>query len=312
MGPNVVGTAASVRSVPWRVNSPLGARCEDDDGIGESLDTEITKRPESSGRRGNADTGDRCSMGGPRNRKGVTIDLTDRQAKNYRMALTFGFGLLSTAILIAVVSNVAASAGVNEPRREIVKNTATGQNTEQTDVTLSQESLFDKLFRKQKDGAVAYDIPFPFTALTRRIAANLAVPEGKAPSLLQVLIPLGRSLQRYAAEPEYFRYPRVIVAVDAEPAASPGHAGILLRDRLYLAYQERSNTIEVISYNEEAGRFEFQVVDDYAPGLTPTVSYANRMLCMGCHQNGGPIWSEPPWEETNSNPRIVGLLQEQN
>ncbi len=67
-----------------------------------------------------------------------------------------------------------------------------------------------------------------------------------------------------------------------------------------------------ISYNEKAGRFEFQVVHNYGPGLTPTVSYASRPLCMGCHQNGGPIWSEPPWEETNSNPRIVSLLQEQN
>ncbi len=160
-------------------------------------------------------------MGGPRNQKGVRIDLMDGQARKFRLALTFGFGLLSTAILISVGSIVPATAGANDLRREIVKEITTGPNTEQTDVTLSLESLFDKLFRRQKDGAVAYDIPFPFTALTRRIAAKLAVPEGKAPSLLQVLIPLGRSLQRYAAEPEYFRYPRVIVAIDAEPAALP-------------------------------------------------------------------------------------------
>lgn len=236
----------------------------------------------------------------------------DGQARKFRLALTLGFGLLLTAILIFVGSIVLETAGANDLSRGIVKDSATGPNTGQADVTLSLESLFDKLFRQQKNGDVAYDIPFPFTTLTRRIAANLAAPQGKAPSLLQVLIPLGRSLQRYAAEPEYFRYPRVIVAVDSEPAASPSHAGILLRDRLYLGYQERANTIEVISYNEDAGRFEFQVVYDYAPGLTPTVSPANRNLCMGCHQNGGPIWSEPPWEETNNNPRIVSLLQEQN
>ena len=33
-----------------------------------------------------------------------------------------------------------------------------------------------------------------------------------------VLIPLGRSLQRNSAAPEFFAYPRVVVAVDAEPA----------------------------------------------------------------------------------------------
>ena len=82
-----------------------------------------------------------------------------------------------------------------------------GQNTEPVAGTKSTKSLFETLFGQQKDGVVTYDVPFPFTSLTQRIAANLAVHERKAPSLLQVLIPLGRSLQRYAAEPEYFRYP---------------------------------------------------------------------------------------------------------
>ena len=172
--------------------------------------------------------------------------------------------------------------------------------------------MFDALFGRRENGEIAYDIPFPFTALTQRIAAHLAPQDGKPAAPLQVLIPLGRSLQRDAAAPEFFKFPRVILAVDGEPAASPGPAGLLLKDRLYLGYQEKANAIEVISYNETAGRFEFQVVRDYGPGLTPTVSHASRALCMGCHQNGGPIWSEPPWEETNSNPRVAGLLQEQN
>ncbi len=218
------------------------------------------------------------------------------RARNFWSALAF------CAALPAMVTLVSA---------ESVAPAIPSTTIEQAEVTGSTGTLFNKLFRQQSGGTVTYDVPYPFTALMERIAANLAVGEKGAPSLLQVLIPLGRSLQRYAAEPEYFRYPRVIVAVDAEPATSPDHAGFLLRDRLFLGYQEKANAIEVISYNESAGRFEFQRVDDYGPGLTPTVSPASRMLCMGCHQNGGPIWSEPPWAETNSNPKIAKLLLEQ-
>jgi hypothetical protein len=235
----------------------------------------------------------------------------DGQAKKFRPALTFGFRLLSTAILISAGSSVQAAAEANNLNREFAGSVSSDRNSEDVEPIFSTESLFDLLFGQRENGAVTYDIPFPFTALTQRIAAHLAVDEGKPSSLLQVLIPLGRSLQRDAAQPEYFRYPRVIVAVDGNPEMSPDHTGLLLKDRLYLGYQEKANTIEVISYNEKAGRFEFQVVHDYAPGLSPNVSYASRPLCMGCHQNGGPIWSEPPWEETNSNPRIVSLLQEQ-
>ncbi|MEE8177594.1 MAG: hypothetical protein V3T65_06340, partial [Acidobacteriota bacterium] len=196
--------------------------------------------------------------------------------------------------------------------REFAGSISSDQATQEGEPTSSTESLFDLLFGQRENGAVTYDIPFPFTALTQRIAAQVAGQDGKPPAVLQVLIPLGRSLQRDAAEPDYFRYPRVILAVDGTPAKSPGHRGLLLKDRLYLGYQEKANAIEVISYNGNAGRFEFQVVHDYAPDLTPSVSYASRASCMGCHQNGGPIWSEPPWEETNGNPRIVSLLREQN
>ena len=120
-----------------------------------------------------------------------------------------------------------------------------------------------------------------------------------------VLIPLGRSLQRTSAAPEFFAYPRAVVAADAEPA---GTGDPYLKDRLYLGYQEKANLLEVISYNEDAGRFEFQVVTDYRAGGMPKVAYANRTLCVACHQNAAPIFSRPVWDETNANPRVAALL----
>jgi hypothetical protein len=162
-------------------------------------------------------------------------------------------------------------------------------------------SLFD--FVVARGEAPQYDVPFPFTALLQRIEARLAAPSDGESPLQRVLIPLGRSLQRAAARPAFFQFPRVVVAVDGE-SASPA----LLKDRLYLGYQEKSGIIEVISYNELAGRFEFQLVKDYRAGGAPRVVYAKRALCTACHQNQAPIFSRNTWQETNANPAIAVRL----
>jgi mono/diheme cytochrome c family protein len=67
--------------------------------------------------------------------------------------------------------------------------------------------------------------------------------------------------------------------------------------------------IEVISYNDAAGRFEFQIVRDYQAGKTPQVFYARRSLCLACHQNAAPIFARPLWDETPANPAIAARLR---
>jgi len=165
------------------------------------------------------------------------------------------------------------------------------------------QSLFDRLFAGEGG---ANDLPFPFEKLLARIDRELARdPASTLPPVKRVLIPLGRSLQRTAAAPDYFDYPRVVVGVDSPPAAG---SPFLLKDRLYIGYQEKSAVLEVISYNEAAGRFEFQLVKDYRPGGRPQVFYANRNICFVCHQNGAPIFSRALWDETNANPAVAALL----
>ncbi len=168
-------------------------------------------------------------------------------------------------------------------------------------------SLFDFLVTRDVGGRRVYDVPYPFAALVRRLGAEVERAEMGSP-LKMVLVPRGRSLQRDAARPEFFRFPRAVVATDAEPRVAPGHSGVLLKDRLYLGYQEKADILEVISYNEAGGRFEFQVVRDYREGSTPRVVYANRALCMACHQNGAAIFARPLWDETNANLEIAGRL----
>jgi len=163
-------------------------------------------------------------------------------------------------------------------------------------------SLFDFAVTREVDGRAVYDVPFPFERLVKHLEARAGC---KQPCAKQVLIPLGRSLQRTAAAPAFFEFPRVVAAIDAEPA-SPGAP--LLKDRIYVGYQEKSDLLEVISYNEAAGRFEFQVVRDYRAGGAREVVYARRALCAACHQNLAPLFSRQVWEETNANPRIAALV----
>ena len=167
-------------------------------------------------------------------------------------------------------------------------------------------SLFDFVASVEVDGRRRLDVPFPFSALVERLEARAGC--GTARCAKQVLIPLGRSLQRTAAAPDFFRHPRVVVAIDTEPT----RANALLKDRIYLGYQQQANLVEVISYNEAAARFEFQVVRDYRQGGTPQIIYARRAVCTACHQNQAAIFSRQLWDETNANPRIAALLEREH
>ncbi len=117
--------------------------------------------------RGNVDAGDPCSMDDPRNRKPVGIDLMNRLARTFRSALTFGFGLLSTAFLVSAGSSVPAAAEATNMNREFAASVSSDQTTQEGEATTSTESLFDLLFGRRENGAVTYDIPFPFTVLTQ-------------------------------------------------------------------------------------------------------------------------------------------------
>lgn len=159
----------------------------------------------------------------------------------------------------------------------------------------SGQSLFDDLFKSER----TYDLPYPFARLTAAIEKRNGGVRPRA-----VLIPLGRSLQRLSADPDYFASPRVVVGVDAAGAKAERY----LKDRLFIGYQPKSTSMEVISYNETAGRFEFQVVSNYTEARRPVVEYADRELCTGCHQGQAPIFPIAQWNETNANPAIAARM----
>lgn len=169
-------------------------------------------------------------------------------------------------------------------------------------------SLFDHLTIREAGGRSVQHIPYPFEALLRALEKRAGVDALGRPGVAAVLIPIGRSLQRNASPGQHFEHPRVVAAVTGESNVFGSGTSPLMKDRLFLGFQDRAGVIEVISYNESAGRFEFQVVKDYRPGSEPRVFYAKRAVCTACHHNAAPIFSRPSWDETNANPTIAREL----
>ena len=134
-------------------------------------------------------------------------------------------------------------------------------------------------------------LPYPFEKLVKLIQDRN--PEGAPP--VSVLIPHGRSLLKAQADDSH---PRVVLAADFQ-SANGANLGFAPRGQLFLGFVEKANEIEVLSYNEAGGRFEFQLVQNYCAGCVPRIVYARRAICTTCHQGGGPIFPQRPWNETN-------------
>ena len=223
--------------------------------------------------------------------------------------------MAATVVLALYVVQHRRAAVVVAPSRAADPTWVVAPHLPGNDLPPVGRSLFDYVVTDDTDGKRSYRIPFPLPALLQRIEQRGGCrhrSDALSSCLKTVLIPLGRSLQRTVASPDFFAYPRVIVAFDGEPAANERGTFPLLKDRLYIGYQEYAGIIEVISYNEAAGRFEFQLVKNYRAGATPSVFYANRSICTACHQNQAPIFSRPLWQETNANPAIAAQLKAQH
>jgi len=153
-------------------------------------------------------------------------------------------------------------------------------------------SLFDHLLAENGG------LPYPFEDLVEMVETYNTGDD--AP--VRILIPDGRSLLKGQAN---FHRPRILYAPDFEAANTPANLGIAARGQLFLGFVENAAEIEVISYNERAARYEFQLVKDYRAGGAREIVYANRAVCTACHQGAAPIFPVRPWDETNARPAIA-------
>lgn len=156
------------------------------------------------------------------------------------------------------------------------------------------ETVFERLYPAAQGGIA---LPYPFARLVDDVKARTGA------EVQLGFVPLGRSLQRYAADPDYFTSPRILLAVIGNGAQGPA-----LRDRLFMGYQPAARAIEIIAFDETEGRFRFTQIDDYGPQGRPVAAELSEDVCATCHQSRAPIFSASPWDETNANPRIAAAL----
>ena len=181
------------------------------------------------------------------------------------------------ALAAAALCAASAAAGQPEPAPEAAAPAG--------------RSLLAELF---PDG-----LPHPFEAALDSLR-DMAAPDG----VTTALVPVGRSLQRLTAAPDFFASPRVLVAVTADDAAGPDTPR--LAGRLFLGFQPAADVVEAISYDEAAGRFEFEEIVGY--GAARSATSAERAVCLACHQGAAPIFPRPLWDETNANAAVADRL----
>lgn len=186
------------------------------------------------------------------------------------------------------------------PIRELAKNTVTVKSFSTTiipETDLPPEgtrSLFDHIIAQ--NGV----LPYPYEKLV-----NLIQALGPETEPIGLLIPHGRSLLKGQADNSH---PRIVSVADSDAVGNDVSIGLAMRGRLFLGFVENASEIEVLSYNEVAGRFEFQLVQNYCEGCVPRIVYARRAICTTCHQGAAPIFSQRPWNETNGQIATAGAI----
>ncbi|HMV59958.1 MAG TPA: hypothetical protein PKC44_03135 [Agitococcus sp.] len=201
---------------------------------------------------------------------------------------------ISLIVVMAVISAIVLfNRPSTPPITELAKNTAT-KTTYLSQKIIPDTDLPPQGTRSLFDHMIAQNngLPYPFSKLIGLLKEQN--PQGTEP--ITLLIPHGRSLLKGQADD---KHPRIVVAADFEQANAPAGLGLNTHGLLFLGFVENAHEIEVLSYNEAAGRFEFQLVQNYCEGCVPRIVYARRAICTTCHQGGTPIFSQRPWNETN-------------
>lgn len=210
------------------------------------------------------------------------------------------------AVLLLVSLTLLASCGERSKApaiADLAKRPAVTDAAARSSKVISREDLPPEGTRALFDHLVAQadGVPWPFEKLVEMVAKQ--DPSGAQPLVL--LVPDGRSLLKGQAD---YAHPRILMAADFQAPGSPASLGLAPRGQLFLGFTEQANEIEVISYNEAAGRFEFQLVQDYTANGARKLVYAKRAVCESCHQGATPIFSVRPWNETNGQPETAARI----
>jgi hypothetical protein len=192
--------------------------------------------------------------------------------------------LISTLFLSVITLSFA------EPVTHHIPQYAEDQGPE---IPLVGSSMFDKIFSKENaNGETQYALPYPLENLMKKLAP------GNGINVVHSMLPFSRSLQRPSSTSYHpLLNPRLVFAAKQSDT-------FIERSKIFIGFVKATNQLEVISYNDEAGRYEYQLVKNY--GKESKVFYVNRGKCLSCHQGQAPIFSVPGWQDTNTG--ILGSL----
>ncbi|MEW6056721.1 MAG: hypothetical protein AB1540_08905 [Bdellovibrionota bacterium] len=114
-----------------------------------------------------------------------------------------------------------------------------------------------------------------------------------------VVIPLGRSGQEKKANLKEPRIAQLLTANASGLSENPDS----VRDYVFLGYAPQANQVEVNSFNQKSGEWDFEIINNYSAIQTP----ANRESlapvpalddCLECHQSKAPVYPRKPWSES--------------
>ncbi len=189
-------------------------------------------------------------------------------------------------------------------------------NFSQQKSAAASSSLFDHLIAL----APNQQVPYPFAKLLAYLA-QYGQPVG-------VLVPLGLSQLRQAGYPEPFKDPRRIVGFSM-PELNKAQTLYLelfkklgmpqlrlgeftISNRLFLAYTQKSQQVEVMSLLPHGVGFDYQVVKNYGPAKSPSIVAADRQQCRSCHQHDSLLtqvnYNYEDVGYSNANPLIARLI----
>jgi hypothetical protein len=164
-----------------------------------------------------------------------------------------------------------------------------------------QDTAFIKIMNTFNGGK----IPYPFSNLLDSFGIGVREKSNI------LFIPKGRSLVKDFAD---YQNPRIIVEPfqkisDAgEPYDPTGGPEEWKKNRaiiekmnirpgdLFIGFAPNHKALEVISYNQKNGQYDFFIVENYDKGQTPKI-VSSPASCITCHQNKAPIFARFPWSE---------------
>lgn len=160
------------------------------------------------------------------------------------------------------------------------------------------ESVFEKIIKDINGSKNNSRVIYPITSLVEKLDEHIYHNENK------VLGVISKSFNHQNKNIFSNKAPFTIYSTFLE-----GKIDYQVKDRVFLIYHDHNNHLEVISYNEEEGRFNFLQVHNYSNSGENKLKKAKLNACMQCHKDLVPLHEKNNIIDSNNLPSIVSEIK---